>query len=290
MHLEQWRQLGRPVDFRGHDIALYEGGRKDRPVVLLIHGFPTAAWDWNRVWPALSEDYRLLAPDLIGYGFSAKPRDYPYSIAAQADLCEAILDDAGVSRFHVLAHDYGDTVAQELLARHIESKRPDGLRSLCLLNGGLFPERHRPRVIQTLLASPLGPLFARLTGKKRALESLCAVFGPESRPNIDEQEILWKLMDANRGRRVMPKLLGYLRERELNRERWVGALTASPVPLLFINGLLDPVSGAHMADRWRELLPDARIETLPRIGHYPQLEDPDSVLVACLPFFSSIAD
>lgn len=290
MNLEQWRQLGRRVDYHGHDIALYEGGRADRPTMLLIHGFPTAAWDWHRLWPALADSYRLLAPDLIGYGFSAKPRRYPYSIAAQADLCEAIIADAGVSRFHVLAHDYGDTVAQELLARRIESGRPDGMRSLCLLNGGVFPERHRPRVIQTLLASRMGPLLARLMSKGRAMESLCAVFGPDTRPDPHEQEVLWQLMDAHEGRRVMPKLLSYIRERELNRERWVGALAASPIPLLFINGLLDPVSGAHMVDRWRELLPQWPVQTLPGVGHYPQLEDPDSVLAACQPFFSSISD
>jgi pimeloyl-ACP methyl ester carboxylesterase len=290
VNLEQWRQLGRRVDYHGHDIALYEGGRADRPTMLLIHGFPTAAWDWHRLWPALADSYRLLAPDLIGYGFSAKPRRFPYSIAAQADLCEAIIADAGVSRFHVLAHDYGDTVAQELLARRIESGQPDGMRSLCLLNGGVFPERHRPRVIQTLLASRMGPLLAGLMSKGRAMESLCAVFGPDTRPDSHEQEVLWQLMDAHEGRRVMPKLLSYIRERELNRERWVGALAASPIPLLFINGLLDPVSGAHMVDRWRELLPQSPVQTLPGIGHYPQLEDPDSVLAACQPFFSSISD
>jgi pimeloyl-ACP methyl ester carboxylesterase len=290
VNLEQWRQLGRRVDYHGHDIALYEGGRADRPTMLLIHGFPTAAWDWHRLWPALADSYRLLAPDLIGYGFSAKPRRFPYSISAQADLCEAIIADAGVSRFHVLAHDYGDTVAQELLARRIESEQPDGMRSLCLLNGGVFPERHRPRVIQTLLASRMGPLLARLMSKGRAMESLCAVFGPDTRPDSHEQEVLWQLMDAHEGRRVMPKLLSYIRERELNRERWVGALAASPIPLLFINGLLDPVSGAHMVDRWRELLPQSPVQTLPGIGHYPQLEDPDSVLAACQPFFSSISD
>jgi len=115
------------------------------------------------------------------------------------------------------------------------------------------------------------------------------VFGPDTRPDPDEQEVLWQLMDAHQGRRVIPKLLGYIGERELNRERWVGALTASPVPLLFINGLLDPVSGAHMVDRWRELLPQSPVRTLPGIGHYPQLEDPESVLAACQPFFSSIS-
>ena len=287
MNLDEWRRRGRGFRVRGHDIRLYEGGRPDRPALLLIHGFPTAAWDWNRLWPTLADEYRLIAPDLIGFGLSAKPSDFPYSIAAQADLCEAALEEANISRYRVLAHDYGDTVAQELLARRIERSDDAGMQSLCLLNGGIFPECHRPRVIQNLLAGPLGPLMARLIGKRRALDSLSAVFGPDTRPGEEERDTLWELMDANDGRRVMPRLLSYIRERAEHRERWVGALTSSPVPRMFVDGLLDPVSGAHMVQRWKELLPAAPVVPLANIGHYPQLEDPDGVLRASLPFFAA---
>jgi len=57
----------------------------------LIHGFPTASWDWNKIWNALKKKYHLLAPDLIGFGFSDKPKKYNYSIMDQADLIEDFL-------------------------------------------------------------------------------------------------------------------------------------------------------------------------------------------------------
>jgi pimeloyl-ACP methyl ester carboxylesterase len=287
MDLEQWRMRARPLDFRGHEVLAYDGGIPDGEPLLLIHGFPTAAWDWHRVWEALGHRYRLVAPDLIGFGFSAKPADFPYSFPAQADLCESLLAERGIRDFHVLAHDYGDTVAQELLARRIERGPAHGMRSLCLLNGGVFPECHRPRPIQRALAGPLGPLLVRLVGKKQALASLARVFAPQNRPGEAEREVFWTLIDANKGRRIMPRLLRYIRERERNRDRWVSALLESPVPLIFIDGMLDPVSGTHMVERWRQLLPDAALVTLPGVGHYPQLEDPDAVLEASLPFFAS---
>ena len=85
--------------------------------LLLIHGFPTASWDWYRMWPDLVQEYHVLAADFLGFGFSDKPRNYPYSILDQADLLEALLREKGIGRVHIISHDYGDTVAQELLAR-----------------------------------------------------------------------------------------------------------------------------------------------------------------------------
>lgn len=288
--LDNWREMGRALEFRGQAVQIYEGGRADGHAVLLIHGFPTAAWDWHRIWGPLGETFRLIAPDLLGFGFSAKPHDIEYSFRLQADVCEAALASGSVGRFHVLAHDYGDTVAQELLYRRSASGAANGLRSACFLNGGLFPERHQPRPIQKLLAGPFGPLLARLLGKDQAIRSLSRVFGPDTQPEAAECEAFWTLIDRNGGRLVMPRLLRYLREREINRDRWVGALIDSPVPLLFIDGMLDPVSGANMTSRWRELLPDRPVVELPGIGHYPQIEAAGAVLESVLPFFAGVAD
>ncbi len=137
-----------------------------RPPLLLIHGYPTASYDWVRVWPRLAARHSLYALDLLGFGRSEKPRDTDYPIELQADLCMALLDDRGVGNAHVLAHDYGDTVAQELLAREREGQLR--IASMAFLNGGLFPETHRARPIQKLLANPLlGPLLARAMGLRQ---------------------------------------------------------------------------------------------------------------------------
>ncbi len=82
----------------------------------------------------------------------------------------------------------------------------------------------------------------------------------------------------------MPQLIRYMPERRQHRARWVGALQNSPVPLAFINGIADPISGQHMVDRYRELVPAPRICVLPGIGHYPQCEAPDEVLRAFYEF------
>jgi len=277
---EEWRCGGGTFDWNGERVFYRAEGRGEP--LLLIHGFPTASWDWYQLWPDLVQHFSVLTLDLIGFGFSAKPRGIRYSIGGQADLVQAFLAWQEVTRYRLLAHDYGDTVAQELLARQRDGVSAQVIEAACLLNGGLFPETHRPVLTQKLLASPLGGLVARLTSYStfaRNFRRICA------RPLSDEElRAMWRLVTESDGIGVMHPLLGYIAERRLHRERWVGALVHSKAPIRLIAGLDDPISGAHMVARYRELVPDPDVVELPGVGHYPQLEAPRDVLAAALPF------
>lgn len=282
--LQTWQQGGVAFEHRGHAIFTRSEGPATAPVLLLIHGFPTASWDWEALWPALTQRWRVLALDMIGFGFSAKPRGYRYSIADQADLHEAFLRLHGVREYHVLAHDYGDTVTQELMARQADAGERPRLASVALLNGGLFPETHRPLLTQKLLASPAGPLVARLMGRAAFAKAMRRIFGASTPPDDQLLDAFWRLIEFNDGRQAFPSLIRYMEERRQHRERWVGALTRATLPLKLINGVADPISGAHMVERYCELVPQPDTTLLAGIGHYPQCEAPNQVLQAYLAF------
>lgn len=283
--LAEWRAEGEAYTHRGQSVfVVHSRGSGARPPLLCIHGFPSSSWDYAGLWPALAEGYSaLVTADLLGFGFSAKPLAYDYSLMDQTDLLCGLLAQLGYGEVHVLAHDYGVSIAQELLARDLAGNAPR-LRSVTLLNGGLFPETHRPTLGQKLLRSPLGPWFAQRMNPRRFARSFRAVWGPATPPSPAELQAYWELIEENQGRRVMPRLIGYIEERRRHRARWVGALENTSVPLRLINGPEDPVSGAHMAARYRELVPGADVVSLPGIGHYPQVEAPAAVLDALRQF------
>jgi pimeloyl-ACP methyl ester carboxylesterase len=278
---DEWRSRGASFEWQGQRVFYRVEGRGEP--LLLVHGFPTASWDWWAVWPALVARYRCLTLDMMGYGFTAKPIGFPYSIFAQADLFEALLAREGVTSYRLLAHDYGDTVAQELLARQSGARAK--IVAACLLNGGLFPERHRPLLTQKLLASPIGPMVARLSSFKTFASSMKRIWG-QTPLTDDEARAMWQFVKADDGLAVMSSLIGYIEERRRYRARWVGALVGARVPVRFVNGLVDPVSGKHMADRYRELVPHADVVELAGVGHYPQLEAPEAVTAAALELFA----
>jgi pimeloyl-ACP methyl ester carboxylesterase len=285
----EWRAAGSFFEHRGHRIFWREADKSAAPVLLLIHGFPTASWDWDKIWPELSGRYHLLTLDMIGFGFSDKPYRYDYRIMDQADIYDEFLTMKGVREYHLFAHDYGDTVASELIARDLENTRRPKLRSVGFLNGGLFPETHHRIFFQSLLLSPIGPLLSLTTTKNGMTEHMREVFGKYLPPDQETMDSIWALIKNNHGERIMHKLIHYIPERIEYRERWVGGIQKTTVPVKLIDGRVDPISGAHMAAHYREVIPNANVTELAEAGHYPQVQAPKEVLKAYLEFRDQIA-
>jgi pimeloyl-ACP methyl ester carboxylesterase len=276
-----WRTRGQDFTFRGHTIRYWAAGEGEP--LLLIHGFPTASWDWHYLWQPLLQHYRVIVCDMLGFGDSSKPTHHRYSLLEQADLQQALLESLHVDQpVHVMAHDYGDSVAQELLARHGEGRF--SMASCVFLNGGLFPETHRPLLIQKLLLSPLGWLAGRMFSREGLVKSFNHIFGADTRPSESELDDFWSLIDTNHGPRIIHRLVHYIPDRVEQRDRWVAAMQSGEVPMRVINGAVDPISGEHMVDRYRELIPNPDTVVLPGIGHYPQIEAPALVLRHYLAF------
>ena len=280
MSLQAWREGGDLWEFRGRSIFFRVAGSEGKPVLLLIHGFPTSSFDWDALWPRLADSYRVIAADMLGFGFSDKPARHDYRIGEHADAMEALLRHCGARSYITLAHDYGDTVAQELLARQSEPGERPRLRGLALLNGGLFPETHRPLLLQRILLSPLGFLVARMISRRSLERAFRRIFGVATQPDGAFIDASWRQLCHNEGWRVLPRLIRYMAERKVHRERWVGALQRATIPVAVIAGADDPVSGAHMVERYRDLVSRPDTTLLEGIGHYPQVEATDRVWVA----------
>ena len=202
MDLEQWKEGGRTWSHNGHKI-FYRLDGSGQPL-LLLHGFPTSSWDYDAVYPALSQRYLTVAPDFIGFGFSDKPAEYAYSLMDQASLVEGLLAELRIERVSILTHDYGVSVAQELLAREQDrsrSRKKGGLTidTVCFLNGGIFPEGHKPRLVQQLLQSPVGWIVARLINEAAFRTAFLEIFGPVTKPAPEQLHQIYEVILHNKG-------------------------------------------------------------------------------------------
>jgi pimeloyl-ACP methyl ester carboxylesterase len=248
----------------------------------LLHGFPSSSHDWAKGAPALAERHALLMPDFLGFGASDKPRGHDYSLHEQADLVEALWAREGIDTTLLVAHDYAVSVAQELLARRAEGKLAVDVRALTLLNGGLYPDLHRPQPTQTALLDPqYGPKIGELMTEELFVQGLRPTFAPQFDAERDSAD-MWRSMNRDDGQRNTHLLIHYMTDRERHEQRWVQALEQTDVPLSFVWGMLDPVSGGHMAQRIAERLPDAPRLELADAAHWPQLEAPARVAGALL--------
>ncbi len=282
--LEQWWAAGErlTLELNGSEREVFVRRLGSGPVMTVLHGFPSSSYDWAAIAPALGERHTLLLPDFLGFGASEKPPGHAYSLYEQSDLVEALWAHEGVGSSAILAHDYAVSVTQELLARRAEGRLAVDLRGAQLLNGGLYPDLHRPQPAQTALLDPvLGPQVSAAMTEELFVAGLAPTFAADFDAAAVSAE-MWRAMARDGGQLSTHTLVHYMTDRELHSERWVRALQATDVPLSFVWGMLDPVSGAHMAERIRERLPDAPFEALGDVAHWPALEAPARVRAAVL--------
>uniref|UniRef100_A0A674CY21 Mesoderm specific transcript n=1 Tax=Salmo trutta TaxID=8032 RepID=A0A674CY21_SALTR len=292
-----WRSAGAFFTFRSNNIFYREtyGAVGSSDVVILLHGFPTSSLDWYKIWEPLNRRFnRVIALDFLGFGFSDKPRPHRYSIFEQASVVEALVSHLGLTeqRVNLLSHDYGDTVALELLYRSDHNRTGHlTINSLCLSNGGIFPETHHPRFLQKLLkdSSFLSPVLTRLTNYMVFSKGLGDVFGPYTQPTDAELLDMWTGVRFNDGNLVMDSILQFINQRDEHRDRWVGALTSTFIPVHMIYGPLDPVNPhPQFIFLYQKLVQRSTVSVLDEhISHYPQLEDPTGFLNAYFSFINA---
>lgn len=125
------------IEADGVDVFYREAGPADGPVMLLLHGFPTSSHMFRDLIPLLADRYRVIAPDLPGFGFTGVPagRGYVYTFDNLARTMEAFVDALGLRRYALYVFDYGAPTGLRLAAAH-----PERVTALVSQNGNAYLE------------------------------------------------------------------------------------------------------------------------------------------------------
>ena len=121
----------------GSKIFYREDGSRDRPTILLLHGFPTSSHMFRNLIPALADRYHLVAPDLPGFGFSDAPdrREFHYSFENLARIIDRFTQAIGIDRYAIYVFDYGAPVGLRLALSH-----PERVTAIISQNGNAYEE------------------------------------------------------------------------------------------------------------------------------------------------------
>ncbi len=279
--LNTWQRLGSYHNTHGQQVFVIDSQKDtEQPPLLLLHGYPRSSWDYSLLFNKLAQKHRVIAPDFLGFGFSSKPYPYKYSIIQQANIVEAILAQKKISQCHVIAHNYGDAVVLELLARQNNLQHKQFI-SATFLGSSLYEDAQTPTLVQRVLSTPLGPFLVRAMGKDILLRSFAGLFGPHTKPTPQQLNTAWHLISHDSGVRCLPAVLTYFNERKLYKEKWAAALADTTIPLALIRGTADPVVHKKAVNRFKALQKANSLTfELPGIGHYPHIESPHETLDA----------
>jgi pimeloyl-ACP methyl ester carboxylesterase len=281
---DAWRAAAADRTVGGIRLAVHDDGQG--PVVTFLHGYPSSSLDAVPLFERLPGATRRITLDLPGFGASAKPVDHAYSIHGATDAVEGVWHQLGIDRTILVAHDYSVSVAQELLARRLEEPGAGtAITGIVCCNGGLWSDLHRQTLGQQLLLDPdHGAEVADAMDEAALTAGLEGTWGRRRPMGEADSHAIWRSMEHDGGSKIAHRLLHYVADRRAHGPRWIDALDRSTVPMRFVWGDLDPVSGAHVADRIEERLPgwppDRRLHRLADVGHWPPLEAPDEVVAA----------
>lgn len=251
------------------------GDSKNKETLVILHGYPTSSYDYYKVLPELCKHYRVIIHDHLGFGFSEKPLDYSYSLIEQADVALQLWKQLGLSKVIVLAHDYGTSIATEILARQNQHQIDLQIDKLILCNGSMHIELSQLLLIQKLLKSKLtGKWVAKLTNKSIFKKNLRNVYFDKKQLTDAELSEMWYQLEYNNGRKVIHLLSNYINERYLFWHRWIGALKETQIPTKIVWAKNDPVAVAAIAKLLATEIPNNTLYWLENTGHFPMLENP----------------
>ena len=250
--VKDWVSGGKYMKFEGLDIFVHSSGKA--PVaghgVLVVHGFPGSSWDFANVVPPVAKKTKIVVADMIGFGQSDKPKKGTYkdnfSLMRQADLYEAVAKAEGLKEVVLVAHDMGQTVGLELMARHDEGKLSFKIRHAILLDGSTLVDMVELVSLQVeLLKQPDKAATEHLDFKEFA-EGMRSSYG-EGNATEEILNAQTAQVFAKDGDLTIAQTLKYLDERREFYDRWGGKFLevdnglARPPDLLEQLGLLPHV-------------------------------------------------
>ncbi|MDM5196704.1 alpha/beta hydrolase [Fictibacillus enclensis] len=253
---------GKFIEAGGINTHYHEEGNGDP--LLLIHGSGpgVSAWaNWRLVFPILSKHYHLYAPDVVGFGYTEKPKDIQYSVDVWVDHMIAFIEKMGLEKLSIIGNSMGGA-----LALHIANRRPDLVKKLFLMGsvGIEFP-----------ITDELDAVWG-YTPSLENMKNLIATFSHDQsmadnddlvelryQASIQEgfQEAFSAMFPAPRQRHVNALAL---KEEELRRIE---------VPVILIHGREDRIIPLEKTS-WRlsQIIPNAELHVFPECGHWTQIE------------------
>jgi pimeloyl-ACP methyl ester carboxylesterase len=270
--------LHKTLEIDGVKIFYREAGPVDAPTILLLHGFPTSSHMFRNLIPALSDRFRLVAPDYPGFGNSDQPamEDFEYSFDNLAVLLEAIVERLGIERYSLYLMDYGAPIGFRLSPKH-----PEQVESLIVQNGNAYVEGLREfwDPIRAYWKDPSAenakPLTKFIFPEGVKWQYTHGVRNPEV-ISPDNWRVALSLLTRDGTPAIQPALFHDYQNNVPHYPAWQAYFRAHQPPTLIVWGKNDHVLPAEGAHPYKRDLVNLGFH-LPDTGHFALEEDGQAI-------------
>ena len=274
--VERWRS-----DLSRHDVSLPDGtrivyleGGQGEPLVL-VHGFGADKDNFTRVARWLTPHYRVIVPDLVGFGESSHRADVDYHYAAQAERLRAFVQALGLSRIDLGGNSMGGGIAMSYAAQY-----PQEVGSLWLIDAAGIGEAPPSELARIVTSGGRNPLIITQESDFPALMAF-AMSDPPYLPG--------PVMDTLARERIANLPLERRVFQQIATDSVSAAVRGNPVPTLVMWGAEDRALSVGTVPVLQALLPNTQAIVMPHVGHAPMIERPKASAEAYLAFRARLA-
>ncbi|CAN5446902.1 alpha/beta fold hydrolase [soil metagenome] len=257
------------VEIEGVRVHVQEAGDAGNPTLLLIHGFCASNFVWSDVLlPLADEGFHVVAPDLVGFGFTGKPKDGEYTIEAQARMIVGLMDELGIDSATFIGSSYGGAVSAVCALDY-----PERVERLVLVAAVSNDDVKRMPLLRLAAAPLMGDLLSPVMIDIRQLvkRRMKKVYAANNGHLLDEARMAahhGPLRAASTHRAILTTL------RRWNAARIETEAARITQPTLLIWGGQDNAVPLKNGERLHKLIPHSRLFVFPNSGHLPQEERP----------------
>jgi pimeloyl-ACP methyl ester carboxylesterase len=259
------------IEVDGLRIEYLEGGKGD--VLVLLHGFSANKDNWARIGKYLTPYFRVIAPDLPGFGESSLDPGGDYSIGVQVERVKAFIRALEIKSLHLGGSSMGGSIAGAYAARY-----PDDLKSLLLISPGGVASSETSGMYRLIEEGKPNPLIAKSAEDYEYLMDFVFVKKPFIPSPIKKALIQEAIAHEPLYQKIFKQLLS-----SVDSPLEV-VLEGLPVPTLIIWGAQDRVLHVSGAKILESVIPKARVEVIDAVGHLPMIEKPEETAKLCLSF------
>ena len=256
------------INLDGLSVFYREAGAANAPALLLPHGYPCSSYEFRNFMPALSDRWRLLAPDFPSCGYSGTPDGFAYDFDGYADFLIRFADHVGLRRFVLYLHDFGSQIGLR-----VAIKQPQRIAGLIIQNGDIYEDALGPKYagLKAYFDNPTKEAKAKL-GEAISEEGFKDEFLNDVRPEIaarispDLWKLHWALMTPKRKAIALDVIAG-LKDNLAWFARYQSYLRQYQPPALIVWGPQDGYMPEASARAYLRDLPQAELQLLDG-GHW----------------------
>jgi haloalkane dehalogenase len=255
------------ISIDGQHMSYVEEGQGE--TILFVHGTPSWSFEWRGLIKALSPTHRCIAPDHIGFGLSAKPKDYNYTSQQHAANLDAFITALGLTHIILVVHDFGGPIGLNYAVNNA-----DNIKRLIILNTWAWNSTRMPGYEKSakILKSPLVPILYKYLNFS-AKYAIPMSFGNNKLLTKDVHR-MYTAPFCNAAKRM--GTLGFVKSL-LNEKDWFEGIwqkidVICHKPALFVWGMADAFLTEPYLDKFEEKFTNKRTVRLPGVGHFPQEE------------------